>query len=174
MGTEPQLAAGMWIAMMAVMMAPGSASAASRTERKMSFLAIYLGTWGAFGVAAAGLQYFLESRHLLTERMALENQTAAGAVLIVVGAYQLTTWKHACLQACRLSPAEAPSYSLACLGCCSALMGTLFVFGVMNYVWIVVLAAWIAAEKSLSWGSALASAAGIGFIIWGGLKLLVV
>lgn len=55
-----------------------------------------------------------------------------------------------------------------------ALMGLLFVVGVMNYAWIALLAAWVAAEKSLSWGGALASAAGVGFIIWGGFKLLVV
>ena len=174
MGSEPQLAVGMWVAMMAVMMAPGSAAAASRTPQKASFLAVYLGTWVAFGVAAAGLQYFLETHQLLTERMALESGATAGILLIVIGAYQLTTWKHACLQACRTAQTEAKRYSLGCLGACWALMGVLFVVGVMNLAWIAVLAAWIAAEKTLAWGGALASVAGIGFIIWGGLKLLVV
>lgn len=174
MASDPQLAAGIWIAMMAVMMAPGSAAAASRTEWKASFFAIYLGTWAAFGVAAAGLQYLLETHHLLTKTHAIESGTAAGTVLIAIGVYQLTTWKHACLQACHTARAEAPRYSLACLGCCWALTGLLFVVGVMNYAWIALLAAWVAAEKSLSWGGALASAAGAGFIIWGGFKLLVV
>lgn len=120
MASDPQLAAGIWIAMMAVMMAPGSAAAASRTEWKASFFAIYLGTWAAFGVAAAGLQYLLETHHLLTKTHAIESGTAAGTVLIAIGVYQLTTWKHACLQACHTARAEAPRYSLACLGCCWA------------------------------------------------------
>jgi len=53
-------------------------------------------------------------------------------------------------------------------------MGTLFVVGVMDYAWIALLALLMAAQKFLPWGSAFASAAGIGFIIWGGLKLLIV
>ena len=172
--TEPELMAGMWVAMMAVMMLPGSAPAARCAERKLPFLAIYFVTWAAFGVAASGLQLFLESRHLLTEDLALLNQTAAGLLLIAIGAYELTPWKNAFLQSCRTSQVDGRPYSLACVGASWALMGTLFVAGVMNYFWIAGLALLIAAQKSLPWGGALASAAGIGFIIWGGFKLLVV
>ena len=99
---------------------------------------------------------------------------AAGVVLIAIGAYELTPWKHDFLQTCRASQVAGRPYSLACLGASWALMGTLFVLGVLNYFWIAGLALLIAAQKSLPWGGALASAAGIGFIIWGGLKLLVV
>ena len=173
MNTE-QLNIGMWMAMMSVMMLPGSAPAALRADRKLNFIAIYFLTWAAFGMAASGLQMFLESRQVLTEDMALLNQAVAGALLIAIGAYELTPWKHDLLQACRASQVAGRPYSLACLGASWALMGTLFVAGVMNYYWIAGLALLIAAQKSLPWGGALASAAGIGFIIWGGLKLLVV
>lgn len=173
MNTE-QLNIGMWIAMMSVMMLPGSAPAARRAGHKTSFLAIYFVTWAAFGVAASGLQLFLESRHLLTEDLALLNPAVAGVVLIAIGAYELTPWKHDFLQTCRASQVAGRPYSLACLGASWALIGTLFVLGVMNYFWIAGLALLIAAQKSLPWGNVLASAAGIGFIIWGGLKLLVV
>ena len=172
--TEPQLMAGMWVAMMAVMMLPGSAPAALRTERKLPFFVIYFVSWAAFGVAAAGLQFFLESRHFITEDMALANPTVAGFLLIAIGGYELTTWKHEFLQACRAAHVAGRPYSLACLGASWALMGTLFVVGVVDYAWIALLALLMAAQKFLPWGSALASAAGIGFIIWGGLKLLVV
>lgn len=173
MNTE-QLNIGMWMAMMSVMMLPGSAPAARRADHRISFLAIYFVTWAAFGVAASGLQLFLESRHLLSEDLALLNPAAAGVVLIATGAYELTPWKHDFLQTCRASQVAGRPYSLACLGASWALMGTLFVLGMLNYFWIAGLALLIAAQKSLPWGGALASAAGIGFIIWGGLKLLVV
>ena len=174
MEAEPQLMAGMWVAMMAVMMLPGAAPAALRAERKLPFFAIYFATWAAFGIACAGLQFFLESRHLLTESLALPAGAAAGIVLIAIGAFELTPWKHALLQACRASQVRGRPYSLACLGASWTLMGTLFVVGVMSYAWVALLALLIAAQKSLSWGGAIASATGIGFIIWGGLEFLVV
>ena len=164
----------MWVAMMAIMMLPGAAPAARRADNKASFLAIYFVTWAAFGVAASGLQIFLESRQLMSADMVLLNQAVAGLVLIAIGAYEVTPWKHEFLQACRVSQVAGRPYSLACVGASWALMGTLFVVGVMNYFWIAGLALLIAAQKSLPWGGALASAAGIGFIIWGGFKLLVV
>ena len=173
MNTE-QLNISMWMAMMSMMMLPGSAPAARRADHKLSFLAIYFATWAAFGVAAAGIEFLLTSRGLLTSDLVLLNQAAAGLVLIAIGAYELTPWKHEFLQACRASQVAGRPYSLACLGASWALVGTLFVLGVMNYFWIAGLALLIAAQKSLPWGGALASAAGIGFIIWGGLKLLVV
>ena len=173
MGSE-QATIAMWMAMMSAMMLPGSAPAARRAEHKLSFLAIYFVTWAAFGVAASGVHIFLESRHVLTDYMALANASAAGLLLIAVGAYELSPWKHDFLQACRASQVQGRPYSLACLGASWALMATLFVAGVLNYYWIAGLALLIAAQKSLPWGSALASAAGLGFIIWGGLKLLVV
>ena len=173
MGSD-ELAIGMWVAMMSVMMLPGAVPAAQRTARKLPFFAIYFVTWAAFGMAASGLQLFLESRGLISEDMALLNPAASGILLIAIGAYELSPWKRAFLQACRASQVQGRAYSLACLGASWALTGSLFVVGVMNYAWIVLLALLIAAQKSLRWGGALASAAGLGFIIWGGLKLLLV
>jgi predicted metal-binding membrane protein len=170
--SPPQFVAGMWIAMMAVMMLPGTAPAALRAPRKLSFFAGYLGIWAMFGLAAAFVQFWLESRQLLTGDMALASHFAAGIALIAIGAYQLTPWKHACLQRCRAREVHTLSYSLACLGASWALMGILFVVGVMSYAWIAVLALWIAAEKGLAWGSALAAAAGVGLIAWGAASLL--
>ena len=166
-GSEPQLAVGTWTAMMAVMMVPGAVPAALRAERRVPFLAIYLGTWIAFGVAAAGLQFFLESRHLLP------SGTAAGLLLIAIGAYELSPWKHGWLQACHAAQIDGRHYSLACLGSSWALVGILFVVGVMNYVAIPLLAFCIAAEKYLSWGGALAAAGGMGLIAWGAITVLV-
>jgi hypothetical protein len=81
MASEPQLAVGMWIAMMALMMAPGSAAA-----------------------AAAGLQYFLETHRLPTERMALESGATAGILLASKPAVPRRPKRSA-----TASPASAPA-----------------------------------------------------------------
>src|SRR5258708_33698763 len=78
MASEPSLALGMWVAMMAVMMLPGAAPAVARAPRKLLFVIAYLAVWSAFGAAAALLQFALESPHLLTEDMAGGRRPAAG------------------------------------------------------------------------------------------------
>src|SRR5207248_3022803 len=45
MASEPQLALGMWIAMMAAMMLPGAVPAMARTPRKLLFALAYLSLW---------------------------------------------------------------------------------------------------------------------------------
>ena len=172
MGTEPQLVAGMWVAMMAAMMLPTTAPAALRAPRKIPFFAGYLSVWAVFALAAAFVHFWLASRELLTAHMALESPVAAGVVLIAIGAYQLTPWKRACLERTRAPRVQTLAYSLACLGSSGALMGILFVVGVMSYVWIVAIALWIAAEKALRWGGALAAVAGVALIGWGAVTLL--
>ena len=41
-----------------------------------------------------------------------------------------------------------------CVGCCWALMASLFALGVMSIAWMALIAALIAAEKVLPWGRA--------------------
>ena len=171
MASEPQLALGMWIAMMTAMMLPGAVPAMARTPRKLLFALAYLGLWSAFGAAAALLQFALESRHLLTQDMALRSSAAAGLSLVAIGSYQLTPLKHACLRHCRSADTAPLRYGLVCLGASWALMGILFVVGVMSYLWIAALAIWLAAEKLWRWGSRLAAAGGVVLIGWGGADL---
>lgn len=171
--TPPQLVAGIWVVMIAAMMLPSAVPAALRAPRKLPFFGGYLGMWAVFGLAAAFVHFWLESRQLLTDHMALASHFAAGIALIAIGGYQLTPWKHAFLRRTRAREVHTLPYSLACLGASSALVGILFVVGVMSYPWIAVLALWTAAEKGLPWGSALAAAAGCGLIAWGGVNLLV-
>jgi predicted metal-binding membrane protein len=173
MAAQPQLVAVMWLAMMALMMLPSTAPAALRAPKKLPFLAGYLGVWALFALAAAFVHFWLEQRQLLTANMALASHVAAGVVLIAIGAYELTPWKHACLARTRARDVQTVPYSLACLGASWALMGILFVVGVMSVAWIVVIALWIAAEKAVPWGSALAALAGVSLIGWGGVTLLV-
>jgi len=90
----------------------------------------------------------------------------AGATLLVAAAYELTALKNVCLAKCR-SPLgfligswreglpgalEMGAKNGAwCVGCCWALMASLFALGIMSIGWMAVVAALIAVEKLLPW-----------------------
>ena len=177
MAGEAPTVLAMW-AMMAAMMVPAAAPAVvriagappgGRAAKALAFAVVYFGVWAAFGAAAALLQIGLESEDLCSEDMALRSSAAAGLSLVAIGLYQLSPLKRACLRLCRSAEISPMRYSLACLGSSWALMGVLFVFGVMNMVWMAALALWVLAEKALPWGGRLATAAGIALIAWGGV-----
>src|ERR1700722_10880732 len=64
-------------------------------------------------------------------------------------------------------------YGVSCLGCCWALMCLLFVVGVMNMIWIAVIAVWVLAEKTLPWGVRLARVTAVGLIGWGSVAIAI-
>ena len=53
------------------------------------------------------------------------------------------------------------THGLYCLGCCALLMTLLFVFGVMNLVWVAALALFVLAEKVLPVGPRVGVTAGV-------------
>jgi predicted metal-binding membrane protein len=192
----------MWAVMMTAMMLPGAAPAilrvvglaheqADRTggvAAALRFTAGYLMIWIAFSIAATLLQWGLDSAGLLSETMAIGGPAVAAALVAAVGLYQLTPLKQACLRHCRACadclPGNATEsaggmverglrYGISCLGCCGALMGLLFVGGVMNVVWMVAIAIGVLAEKLLPRGAGAARLAGAGLIAWGGIALAV-
>jgi predicted metal-binding membrane protein len=148
------------------------------------FAAGYLLAWAAFSVVATTAQWALQRAALLTPMMESASHLLGGIVLIGAGVYQWTPLKAACLANCR-SPLSfiqsqggfrrEPSGALAlglrhglyCIGCCWALMALLFVGGVMNLLWIALLAMLVLIEKLVPYGSAVARAAGIFFIVAG-------
>ena len=105
-----------------------------------------------------------------------------GALLVAAGVYQWTPLKHACLENCR-APAEYLSRSWRsgtggaiamgvhhganCVGCCWALMGLLFVVGVMNLLWVAAKIAFVLIEKFALGGYLFARAAGALFVAAG-------
>ncbi len=164
---------GIWVVMMAAMMFP-SVSPTVALYARMSksrvlplvFTTGYLATWAAAGVLA-----FLIA--LVTTRaaqgvLAWNNggQTLAGLTLLVAAGYELTPLKNVCLGKCR-SPlgtllgswragwAGAFRMGLGngawCVGCCWALMASLFALGVMSVTWMAVIAGLIAIEKTIPW-----------------------
>jgi predicted metal-binding membrane protein len=169
---------GVWVVMMAAMMFPSVAPTVSlyaRMSRRRSvtapmlFAAGYLVTWTAAGVLAYGL--FELGHSLLGDRLAWDNlgRWVAGGTLIVAAVYELTPLKDVCLAKCRsplgfllgswrggLSGAlnMGARHGAWCVGCCWALMASLFALGVMSLAWMAFVAALIALEKTLPWGRA--------------------
>lgn len=164
----------MWWLMMIAMMLPSAAPAillyasvvrcsAATPRLALVFTAGYLFAWAVFSLAATSAQMWLEASGLVSRSMMLLVGGPAGAiVLIAAGIYQFTPLKERCLTLCR-APAEfiarhqrrgvygalrlGALHGAYCLGCCIVLMTLLFVGGVMNLLWIVGLAVFVALEK---------------------------
>jgi predicted metal-binding membrane protein len=165
---------GVWVVMMAAMMFPSVAPTVALYARMsrgsrwapLVFTAGYLATWAAAGVVA-----FLVGRlgnratgGLLSWDHA--GRPVAGATLIVAAAYELTPLKDVCLGRCR-SPLGTllgswhdgwrgalrmgAKNGAWCVGCCWALMASLFALGVMSVTWMAIVAGLIAVEKTLPW-----------------------
>jgi predicted metal-binding membrane protein len=166
---------GVWVVMMAAMMFPSVAPTValySRLMRQRSalrpylFAAGYLLTWALAGLAAFGIGRVIS--HWLGNSIAWDHagRWVAGATLLVAAGYELTPLKEVCLRKCR-SPLGSLLGSWKdgnlgalrmgtknggwCVGCCWALMASLFALGIMSIVWMAVVAALIAVEKLLPW-----------------------
>ena len=150
------------------------------------FAAGYLFAWTVFSAIATLAQWVLHAAALISPMLVVSAPSLGGTLLVAAGIYQWTPLKHACLARCR-SPLmfltthwrDGPSgafvigicHGFYCTGCCWLLMAILFVVGVMNIAWIVVLATLVLAEKVLPKGEWIARASGIALIVWGGYLL---
>ncbi len=178
MRTTLALGFAMWAVMMAGMMLPSAAPAilfygalVRRNRERGSvlpavwiFVAGYLCVWTAFSLAAALLQASLMQAMLLTPMMASASKPLSAGILVAAGIYQWLPVKNVCLHNCR-HPFEfftmrwragaggalrmGLEHGLYCLGCCWLLMLLLFVAGVMNLLWVALIAAFVFAEKLL-------------------------
>jgi len=167
----------------------------SQTETKNStqplasvwfFVVGYVVIWSGFSLAATIAQWTLHYVGLLSPSMVSANVVFGGFVLIAAGVYQWSTLKHTCLRHCqtplgflmtrwRDGAVGAFHMGLAhgayCVGCCWVLMSLLFVGGVMNLVWVAILAVLVLIEKIAPLGSRLSRAFGIALVAWGGWVL---
>ena len=166
---------GAWVVMMAAMMLPSVAPTValySRMTRERSpllpavFSAGYLVTWAAAGVVAfaIGRATGLVDGNVFAWDDA--GRWIAGGTLLVAAAYEVTPLKDVCLDKCR-SPlgfllgawrdGRAGALQMGarhgawCVGCCWALMASLFALGVMSIPWMAFVAGLIAVEKLLPW-----------------------
>ena len=166
---------GVWVVMMAAMMFPSvspTVALYSLLTRKHSavspllFAGGYLLTWAAAGLAAYALARIGSSGAGDVLSWHRAGRWVAGTTLLVAAVYELTPLKDACLGKCR-SPLGALLGSWRdghvgavrmgavngawCVGCCWALMASLFALGVMSLVWMAFVAGLIAIEKTLPW-----------------------
>jgi predicted metal-binding membrane protein len=190
----------MWAIMMVAMMLPsatpmiltfvaleGTRREARPRARLLAFAAGYVAIWSGFSLLATLLQWGLLEGRLISPMMRASSPWLGGGLLLATGLYQLTSVKSACLARCRY-PLEfltvewregglgallmGVRHGLFCLGCCGPAMLLLFVFGVMNVLWIATLAAFILAEKLLPVSDRLRTAAGILLLGWSAAVLL--
>jgi predicted metal-binding membrane protein len=148
------------------------------------FTAGYLLVWFGFAFAATGAQWAFERAALLTPTMESASKVVGGVLLIMAGLYQWSPFKDACLKYCQapllfiqrhggfrrnvLGALEiGVRHGAYCVGCCWALMTLLFVGGVMNVLWIAVIAAFMLAEKVALGERFVSRAAGAGLIVGG-------
>src|SRR4051812_5946507 len=166
---------GVWLVMMAAMMFPSVAPTIalySRMTKQRSplspllFAAGYLITWTAAGLGAFGLAAVLGLIPGEVFAWDRAGRWVAGATLVVAAVYELTPLKDVCLSKCR-SPLGfllgawrdgrrgalrmGAQHGAWCVGCCWALMASLFALGVMSVAWMAFVAALIAVEKLLPW-----------------------
>ncbi|HTF54007.1 MAG TPA: DUF2182 domain-containing protein [Pseudonocardia sp.] len=166
---------GVWVVMMTAMMFPSVAPTVALYARMtrgrlalapVAFTAGYLLTWAAAGAAVWTIAAGADG--LAGDALAWGNagHTVAGATVIVAGVYELTPLKNVCLGKCR-SPLGfllsswrdgwfgglrmGAKNGAWCVGCCWALMASLFALGVMSITWMVFVAGLIAIEKILPW-----------------------
>ena len=166
---------GVWVVMMAAMMFPSVAPTVALYSRmggeRTPFSAL---------VFAAGYLAHMDRRRRARLRDCVRRASGrgdvlawdragrwvAGGTLVVAAVYELTPLKDVCLGKCR-SPLGlllgswrggrtgavrmGMSNGAWCVGCCWALMASLFALGVMSLTWMAVVAGLIAAEKTVPW-----------------------
>ena len=191
----------MWFVMMIAMMTPSVAplilifTTVNRQRRekdrpfvKTAYLfAGYFLVWAVFSLAATGLQWALQQITLLNPEMRTTNKIMGGLILIATGIFQFTPFKQTCLGYCR-SPLEfvhrnwkegkrgalrmGIQNGLYCVGCCWMLMVLLFVAGIMNILWVALIALFVLIEKIVPQTKWIPYLAGCILIVYGGFLLI--
>ncbi len=159
--------------------ASGKGAAADGTAL---FVAGYLGVWTAAGLAAYALFEVIRAVDPAFLAWEKAGRYVTAGVIVAAAAYQLTAAKEACLVTCRNPTAVFAErwrdgragalelgirYGAWCLGCCWALMAALFAVGVMSVGWMVLIAAFIAAERLLPWPTAARRAVALSLLALG-------
>ena len=179
-----------WAVMMTAMMLPSAlpmidlyaatqrnaGSTPLKAIRVGLFALMYLGLW-----ALTGIPIYFASATLNAVSGAVLAYVVAG-VLVLAGLFQLSPLKQVCLRHCR-SPlgflfghwregwqgglTMGRAHALYCLGCCWALMVVLVVAGAMGLLWVLLIAAVVAAEKLLPRGEWIARTTGVALMLLG-------
>jgi predicted metal-binding membrane protein len=184
---------GVWVVMMAAMMFPSVSPTVALYSRMsksrllpVAFTTGYLTTWAGVGFVAFVIG--VAATQAAGGDLAWDHagRPIAGATLIAAGVYELTPLKDVCLGKCR-SPLGTLLGSWRggwagalrmgagngawCVGCCWALMASLFALGVMSVTWMAVVAGLIAFEKTIPWRRVATYGTALILVLLGGLVL---
>ncbi|MDQ3683831.1 MAG: DUF2182 domain-containing protein, partial [Bacteroidota bacterium] len=190
----------MWLVMMIAMMTPSVAplillfTKVNRQRKNQqspfvntSYLFMgYFMVWGGFSLAATLLQWLLQQVSWLNPDMIITNKIFGSIILIAAGVFQFTPLKQTCLDFCK-SPLEfiykhwkegkkgaikmGIQNGIYCVGCCWVLMVLLFVSGVMNILWVALIALFVLIEKVSAKSKWISFSAGALLIIYGVLVI---
>ncbi len=184
----------MWAVMMAAMMIPSAMpmillftaieqrrDAAGALVRTIAFVSGYAAVWGGFSLLTTLAQWGLHDAAMLGSAMGPLVPWAAAAVLALAGLYQFSPLKQTCLRHCS-SPLEfltvhwrsggegalwmGVRHGGYCLGCCWAFMLVLFVVGVMNVLWVALIAVLLLLEKLAPGRDRIRVVAGAALLLW--------
>jgi len=194
--TDASLVFAMWTAMTLAMMVPTAApmitayAEIGQTARRKGItivptavlIAGYLAAWLVFCAVATLAQWGLSQASLMTPGLVLASTALAGGLLILAGLYQFSSFKVMCLTKCRTPlPFFMANWSdrvtgvfrmgayqgVVCVMCCWALMLVMFAVGLMNVIWMAVLAVIMAMEKILPNPKLLVRSTGAALILAG-------
>jgi predicted metal-binding membrane protein len=189
------LVLSMWCAMALAMMLPTAGpmiltyaelaeTATKKDEPAASPLILaagYVSIWLGAASVLAVTQMLLVGLAVLDPAMATASPLFSGAVFIGAGLYQFSALKHACVTQCQhpfrfffANWTADPRgvfrlgfrQGLYCLGCCWAMMLSMFAVGVMNVIWMAALGAIMAIEK-VSSTTRFSRALGAAFVLIG-------
>jgi predicted metal-binding membrane protein len=186
-----------WMLMIAAMMLPTTYPLLAMVRRVTAerqdagrllglVVAGFVVAWLGFGVLAHGADAALRWAAGQSGWFVANGWMVGAAVLAGAGLFQWSSLKYRCLDRCRTPfgfvnsrwhgrspPREAfrigIDHGLFCVGCCWALMTTMFVVGTGSLGWMLALAAVMAAEKNLPWGRRLAPPVGVALLGWAGV-----
>jgi len=189
---------GMWIVMMMAMMLPSLVPmlrryrrAVARTDEmglglQTTLVAMgYFFVWTVFGMAAFPLGAALAAIAMHEPTVARAVPIAAGAIVLIAGAFQFTASKAHHLACCRETPGRGRSLppdagaawrhglqlGLHCCRCCGNLIVILLVIGVMDLRAMALVAAAITVERLAPAGGLVARAIGA-LVVAAGLLLV--
>jgi len=186
----------MWAVMMVAMMTPSATPMIlmfARVNRQRQtdqtpvpativFLLGYLMVWSSFSAGATLVQWGLHSAALLSPEIISVSPVLGGILLILAGVYQFTPLKRVCLSQCRTplgflmtewregtkgALIMGVRHGIYCVGCCWLLMTLLFVAGVMNLIWVALIAGYVLVEKVVPAGQWVSRAIGLLAVGWG-------
>lgn len=187
---------GMWVVMMVAMMLPSLVPmlgryrvavgrlGEARLSRLTALVALgYFFVWTVLGVAAFPIGVALAEVEMRQPALSRAVPLAAGVVVLLAGALQLSAWKARHLACCREAPgrtlpADAGTalrhglrLGLHCSCCCAGPTAVLLVLGVMDLRAMALVAAAITLERLAPGGERVARATGA-VAVGGGLLLI--